>query len=92
MPHLFFIGKYRVYFWASDYKEPIHVHICHGQPHQNATKFWLTQNRGVFLAHNKSKIPEKDLKQIENALLVGYANICSQWKKAFHTEEITFYC
>lgn len=42
--------------------EPVHVHISKGKPSSNSTKVWLTKAGGCILGHNKSRIPEKDLK------------------------------
>lgn len=35
MPSLFTIAGYRVFFWANEYGEPIHVHVCKGMPSPN---------------------------------------------------------
>ncbi|MBO6308929.1 MAG: DUF4160 domain-containing protein [Oribacterium sp.] len=49
MPSLFNIGSYKVYFWANENNEPIHVHISKGQPSPGSTKIWLTKNGGCIL-------------------------------------------
>ena len=70
MPQIFRIGSYWVYFWTNENKplEPIHVHVSEGTPMANATKIWITKNKKCYLCHNKSKIPERTLKNIMRIL------------------------
>ena len=62
MPNIFTVSGYRVYFWANENNEPIHVHISKGSPVPNSTKVWLTRAGGCIVANNKSNIPEHELK------------------------------
>lgn len=66
MPQIFRFGSYRIYFWTNESKplEPIHVHISDGRPAENATRVWITRAGKCFLRHNKSKIPERILKNM----------------------------
>ena len=63
---------YKIYFWSSEYTEPVHVHISKGKPVQNATKVWLTKSGGCILASNKSNIPSKDLSELLEAIVNNY--------------------
>lgn len=92
MPKLFKFGNYYVFFWSNENNEPIHVHISEGKPIENATKVWITKSGGYIVAHNKSRIPQKDLNEILEAITAYYFFICSEWKKVFDTDEIEFYC
>ena len=65
MPSIIEIFGYKIYFWANENNEPIHIHISKGKPTQNSTKIWLTKSGGCVLANNNSRIPSKDL----NALM-----------------------
>ena len=66
MPQVFKIGAYWVYFWSNenDPMEPVHVHVSEGEPHENATKIWITSRGKCYLANNNSKIPQNILKNI----------------------------
>ena len=72
-----FLG-YGFFFWSNENGEPPHIHVCKGAPSSNATKFWITKN-GVELVHNKSKIPQKDLKKIVRYILENRADIFAAW-------------
>ena len=92
MPSLFKIKGFCIYFWSNENDEPIHVHICEGQPEPNATKIWLTSKGGCIIAHNKSRIPESKLNDILEAIQAQFFYICQKWKSAFKVEKIKFYC
>lgn len=72
--------------------EPIHVHISKGMPTANSTKVWLTKSGGCIVANNNSKIPEKDLRELLEAVTNNYFLIISMRKKHFPSFEIKFYC
>lgn len=52
---------YKIYFWANELGEPIHIHVSKRNPTMNSTKIWLTKAGSCILANNKSKIPQNDL-------------------------------
>ena len=64
MPNIFTVSGYRVYFWANENNEPIHVHISKGAPVPNSTKVWLTRAGGCIVANNKSNIPKHELDEL----------------------------
>lgn len=64
MPSLFRFGPYLLYFWTGENGEPVHVHVSVKRPTKDATKIWLTKSGGCVLAHNKSGIPDRDLRDI----------------------------
>ncbi len=72
-----FLG-YSFFFWSRENGEPPHIHVCKGSPAQNATKFWITKD-GIKLEHNKSQIPQKDLKKIARYILENRADILAAW-------------
>ena len=59
-----FLG-YKFFFWSNENAEPPHVHVCRGKQTSNATKFWITAD-GIKLDHNKSQIPQNDLKRLQD--------------------------
>ncbi|WP_297964841.1 DUF4160 domain-containing protein [uncultured Anaerovibrio sp.] len=71
-----FLG-YLIYFWY-EAGEPIHVHVSKGKPQKGATKIWITQD-GAEIAHNKSKIPERDLKRILRYVSSNKNRIIAEW-------------
>ena len=92
MPKLFNIGSYCIFFWSNDNDEPIHVHISKSKPTENATKIWITKRGGYIVAHNRSRIPQKDLNDILAIINGHFFFICREWKHYFSVEEIDFYC
>lgn len=78
MPSLFRIGEYIIYFWSNENGEPIHVHISKGRPTANATKVWLTSRGGCVLAHNKSQIPERILRNLMDVIAAQFFMICAK--------------
>lgn len=92
MPKLFSIRGYIVFFWSNEDGEPIHVHVSKGTPTPNSTKIWLTRNGGCILANNKSNIPFHEMSIIMELISAQFFLICSEWKKFFITDTISFYC
>lgn len=92
MPQIFRFGSYRIYFWANENKplEPIHVHIANGSPVQNATKVWITRSGKCFLCHNKSKIPERILRNMMRMVEARSSEVIEKWYDYFG--EIRYYC
>ena len=92
MPQLFRIGKYIVYFWSNENRplEPVHVHIAEGEPVQNATKVWITQDGHSLLCNNNSKIARQDLKLLLRMIEANSKMIIEKWSE--HFETISFYC
>lgn len=68
------------------------MHVCVGTPTPGATKIWLTRAGGCVLAHNRGQIPLHDLSEIMRILEAQHAYICSQWKRYFLTDTISFIC
>lgn len=92
MPNLFTVSGYKIYFWANEDGEPIHVHVSKGKPSPNSTKIWLTKKGGCILAGNGNQIPKKELNQLMIFISAQFFLICSAWKEFFITDEIKFYC
>ncbi len=92
MPQIFRLGSYWVYFWANENKplEPIHVHISSGSPAANATKVWITKSGRCYLCHNKSKIPERTLRNMMRIIETRSLEIINKWYEYFG--EISYYC
>ena len=92
MPQVFKIGSYLIYFWSDENEplEPIHVHAAVGKPSVNATKLWITESGKVLLCHNRSEIPERDLRRIIRVLEANSDVVIQLWLEYF--EEIRYYC
>ena len=80
---------YKVYFWSNEKDEPIHFHVTKGDPNENDTKIWVLSNGSFKLAHNKGKIPEKDLSRILSVVQNFYFDFIDFWKSYF-SENINF--
>ena len=92
LPNLFTVSGYKVYFWSNENQEPIHVHISKGKPSANSTKIWLTKTGRCIVANNNSEIPQRELSELMEFISAQFFLICSEWKKHFVTDEISFYC
>ncbi len=92
MPNIIELFGYRVFFWAQDGNEPIHVHISKGRPTIKATKIWLTETGGCIVANNNGRIPINELNKLIEALTTNYATIIDEWKAFFEIDEVKFYC
>ena len=75
------------FFWSNEQSgnklEPIHIHVCIGNPSSNATKFWLKQNGSVELCHNKSQLSEKELARAIEYIKTNYNAIVASWYQHF---------
>lgn len=86
---------YKIYFWANENGEPIHVHVSKGNPTMNSTKIWLTKAGRCILVNNKSKIPQNDLNKLLDIIEKHFFLIVSKWKEYYHIndiKDIKFYC
>lgn len=83
---------YSIYFWSNenDPLEPVHVHICKGKPSKNATKYWINSDGSVLQDNNNSRIPNKDLKRLENFICEYSSQIVEHWK-AYFKSDISFH-
>ena len=77
MPQFIRAAGYKIYFWSNENDEPIHFHATKGDPDKNDTKIWLLENGSFKLAHNKGRIPEKDLSRIFSTMQVYFSEF---WK------------
>lgn len=55
-------------------------------------KYGLLKIGDCFVASNKSRIPEKDLRNILKLIKNHYFYIVSRWREYYGTENIKFYC
>ncbi len=92
MPQVFKIGPYWIYFWADESKplEPIHVHVSEGNPTPNATKIWITSTGKCLLCHNKTRIPDKALRNVMRIIEARADSVVNKWRTFFG--EVKYYC
>jgi hypothetical protein len=92
MPQIFKIGSFWVYFWSDEGRplEPIHVHVAEGRPVANGTKIWITKTGKCLVAHNKSNIPDKTLRDIMRMIEARSKDIIEKWVQQF--DELNYYC
>lgn len=83
LPTLFEIYGYRIFFWSNENNEPVHVHVCKGQPTANSTKIWLPPESNPVLANNNSQIPQKDLNRILKSIAQNREMIIARWYDYF---------
>lgn len=91
MPQIFKVGPYTIFFWTNegDPLEPIHVHISE-TPNQNATKVWITSTGKCYLCHNKTRIPERLLRDLMRVIEARSDEVIRKWTDFFGA--ISFYC
>jgi hypothetical protein len=89
MPSIFTFGRYVIFFWSAENGEPVHVHVAVKRPTRDATKVWLTRSGGCVLAHNKSDIPQHDLRELMQFITANHRRICRRWEEIF--DELSFY-
>lgn len=89
MPSLYNVFGYKVYFWANEGNEPLHVHVCKGNPSPKATKIWITCGGGLITI-NSSRVPKKDLAKIEQFIVTVIPYITQAWINTFG--HISYYC
>ena len=92
MPRVFSVDKWVIYFWANESLplEPVHVHIAHGVPKENATKVWITSAGGCIVASNGSNIPSHVLRNLMEIIVACHFEVTSKWRAFFG--EISYYC
>ena len=83
MPKIYEICGYQISIWSSENGEPIHVHVSKRRPTPNSTKLWLLSNGTFEIAHNRSKVPDKDLNKIINILNCNSKSVYDFWV-AYH--------
>lgn len=83
MPTLFEIYGYRIFFWSNEKDEPVHVHVCKGDPSENAAKIWLPPDSNPVLAKNDGRIPKRDLRRIMRMLSSNRDAIIARWYDYF---------
>ena len=80
MPSIFRILGYNIYFWSNETNEPLHVHICKGEPHENNTKIWINHNGETIVSyHNVREINNKDLNKVLQAIKSNIQLIQDKW-------------
>ena len=91
MPQIFKVGAYTVFFWSNESNplEPIHVHVAE-RANQNATKIWITATGKCYLCHNKSRIPERMLRDLMRVIEARSEEVKSRWVDFFG--EISYFC
>lgn len=81
MPRIAEILGYIIYFWSNENDEPCYVHVSRKRAVKNATKIWIEDT--PRLAHNKSKIPERDLNKIMRWLSTNREIVLDKWNQHF---------
>ena len=83
MQILFELYGYKIFFWSNENNEPVHVHVAKGKQSANATKIWLPQENNPVVAHNKSRIPQKELTRILKSVAQNRDTIIARWYDYF---------
>lgn len=90
MPRLYDFLGFKIYFWASDGDEPVHVHVSRGRPTRNSTKIWLTRAGGCVVARNTSGLTRRELSLVCEFVAAEHSRICSAWEAQLHAR-VSFY-
>ena len=92
MPQIFKLGSYIVYFWSNEGRptEPVHVHVCKGNPTSNGTKIWITKAGKCLLSNNNAGINSRTLRNIMRIIEAQSDDIIQMWMKYFGS--VSYYC
>lgn len=92
MPQIFKVGGYWVYFWSNEGRpiEPVHVHISHGAPRENATKVWITKRGRCVLAVHQPDVPLHTLRNIMRIIEARSDEVVLNWEEYFG--EVRYFC
>lgn len=90
MPECLRLFGYHVYFFLNenDPLEPVHVHVSK-TVHKNATKIWINSDGTCQLAHNKDRIPNKDITKLMDSISIYSEDIVQEWQNRFG--EVTYH-
>ena len=83
MPTIFELYGYKIFFWSNENNEPIHVRVSKGKQSGDATKIWLPPESNPVVAHNNSRIPQKDLTRILKSVAQNRETIVTRWYDYF---------
>ena len=91
IPKLYDFLGFKVYFWASDGDEPVHVRVSKGKPTANSTKIWLTAAGGCIVARNTPGLTRGELSLVCEFVAAEHSRICKAWETQLRAE-VRFYC
>lgn len=83
MPTIFELYGCKVFFWSNENNEPVNVQVAKGKQSADATKIWLPSESNSVLAHNNSRIPQKDLTRLMKAIAHNRDTIIARWYDYF---------
>ena len=83
MPTIFELYGYKIFFRSNEDNEHVHVHVAKDKQSANATKIWLPPESNPVLAHNNSRIPQKDLTRILKSVAQNRDTIIARWYDYF---------
>lgn len=66
MPTILELYGYRVFLWPNEGvpTEPIHFHVCKGDPSFNSAKVWITENGEFVIAKTTKEMTERKLRRL----------------------------
>lgn len=97
----FTVYGYRFFFWSNEYKaddilEPIHIHVCKGEPEKDAPKWWIGHDGKIQYADNCNNLKsfgleKSDINKIESIISANINRIIEMWQDHFVNETLAFY-
>ncbi|MGH8468869.1 MAG: DUF4160 domain-containing protein [Gammaproteobacteria bacterium] len=76
MPTILKVGPYRLFFYSSDYHEPVHIHV---ERDDNIAKFWLEPVR----LQNSGGSSSSELRRIQRIVSDRRDNLIEAWHEYF---------
>ncbi|MGH8533507.1 MAG: DUF4160 domain-containing protein [Gammaproteobacteria bacterium] len=76
MPTILRVGPYRMFFYSSDDREPVHVHV---ERDYNVAKFWLEPVR----LHNSGGFSSVELRRIQSIVNDHRNQLIEAWHEYF---------
>lgn len=78
-----------------DRLEPVHIHVCRGEPRHGAPKWWVGDGKAcradTLTDYARYGLKKSDLSLIESIIINNTEMIISLWKDQFEGNEITFH-
>ncbi len=96
----FKVMEFTFFFWSNEYHksgvlEPVHIHVCVGNPSPDAPKWWVGAEKISRADDNMNLksygIKPSDLKTIERLILKNTELIIAMWKSHFGADKISFH-
>lgn len=82
MPTVLLIAGWRLYFWANENNEPMHIHADKGEME---CKFWLDEENFEITSALEYNLSPQARREIKKIIYEHFDYIVAEWKNFFKT-------